>query len=295
MGYLVSRLAVVQLVFNRRHRGPVPLPQPLDEFDVLLGPRAYAARGEERREQLIHPTPLDARDGPRRGERHLDRKRRERGEMVDERDGEDGGSLGARLRHSRRHRRERETRHQTHPPVFRFNRCWRATVQDFFRPELPELPAGPWLVSIDAPDGYTGWDDRTGRVRRPNPTRVRDARRRLVCPHRTSAGGARPRYVVECFFFFSPELSCRRTQPHPVPSGERLGSTRKLIHFWFYFGSGCSPGCMGGDLLSLCRVRRDTAFACDLIMHKHTTSATCLPCVYVHPPCILPGGAGERQ
>jgi len=76
-----------------------------------------------------------------------------------------------------------------------------ATVQDFCRPELPELPAGPWLVSIDAPDGHTGWDDRTGRVRRPNPTRVRDARRRLVCPHRTSAGGARPRYVVECFFF----------------------------------------------------------------------------------------------
>jgi hypothetical protein len=124
---------------------------------------------------------------------------------------------------------------------------------------------------------------------------VRDARRGLVCPHRTSAGGARPRYVVECFFFFSPELSCRRTQPHLVPSGERLGSTRKFIHFWFYFGSGCSPGCMGGDLLSLCRVRRDTAFACDLIMHKHTTSATCLPCVYVHPPCILPGGAGERE
>ena len=76
-----------------------------------------------------------------------------------------------------------------------------ATVQDFCRPELPELPAGPWLVSIDAPDGYTSLDDRTGRVRRPNPTRVRDARRRLVCPHRTSAGGARPRYVVECFFF----------------------------------------------------------------------------------------------
>ena len=126
-----------------------------------------------------------------------------------------------------------------------------ATVQDFCRPELPELPAGPWLVSIDAPDGYTGWDDRTGRVRRPNPTRVRDAQRGLVCPHRTSEGGARPRYVVECFFFFSPELSCRRTQPHLVPSGERLGSTRKFIHFWFYFGSGCSPGWMGGDALSL--------------------------------------------
>jgi len=168
LGYLVSRLAVVQLVFNRRHRGPVPLPQPLDEFDVLLGPRAYAARGEERREQLIHPTPLDARDGPRRGERHLDRKRRERGEMVEERDGEDSGSLGARLRHSRRHRRERETRHQTHPPVFRFNRCWRATVQDFCRPSSPSSPRGPGSyrsmhptvtpAGTTAPDVY---DDRT--------------------------------------------------------------------------------------------------------------------------------------
>ena len=245
MGYLVSRLAVVQLVFNRRHRGPVPLPQPLDEFDVLLGPRAYAARGEERREQLIHPTPLDARDGPRRGERHLDRKRRERGEMVEERDGEDGGSLGARLRHSRRHRRERETRHQTHPPVFRFNRCSsNLTVQDFFRPELPELPAGPWLVSIDAPDGYTGWDDRAGRVRRPNPTRVRDARRRLVCPHRTSAEEPVLDTSSSAFFFLP---SSRQLSPLSVTRTAKwawrgLGSTRKFIHFWFYFGSGCSPG-----------------------------------------------------
>ena len=247
MGYLVSRLAVVQLVFNRRHRGPVPLPQPLDEFDVLLGPRAYAARGEERREQLIHPTPLDARDGPRRGERHLDRKRRERGEMVEERDGEDGGSLGARLRHSRRHRRERETRHQTHPPVFRFNRCWRATVQDFCRPELPELPAGPWLVSIDAPDGYTSLDDRTGRVRRPNPTRVRDARRRLVCPHRTSAEEPVLDTSSSAFFFLpssrqlSP-LSVTRTAKwaHGCMESARVGIDEKFIHFWFYFGSsGC--------------------------------------------------------
>ena len=147
MEYLVSRLAVVQLVFNRRHRGPVPLPQPLDEFDVLLGPRAYAARGEERREQLIHPTPLDARDGPRRGERHLDRKRRKRGEMVEERDGEDSGSLGARLRHSRRHRRERETRHQTHPPVFRFNRC-SGNSPRFLSPRAPRAPRGA-LARID--------------------------------------------------------------------------------------------------------------------------------------------------
>ena len=171
MGYLVSRLAVVQLVFNRRHRGPVPLPQPLDEFDVLLGPRAYAARGEERREQLIHPTPLDARDGPRRGERHLDRKRRERGEMVEERDGEDSGSLGARLRHSRRHRRERETRHQTHPPVFRFNRC-SSNSPRFLSPRAPRAPRGA-LARIDR---CTRRLHRLGRPRRTCTTTEPDTR-----------------------------------------------------------------------------------------------------------------------
>ena len=128
-----------------------------------------------------------------------------------------------------------------------------ATVQDFCRPELPELPAGPWLVSIDAPDGYTSLDDRTGRVRRPNPTRVRDARRRLVCPHRTSAEEPVLDTSSSAFFFLP---SSRQLSPLSVTRTAKwawrgLGSTRKFIHFWFYFGSGCSPGWMGGDALSL--------------------------------------------
>ena len=79
-----------------------------------------------------------------------------------------------------------------------------------------------------------------------------------------------------------------------VESGlARVGIDEKIYSFLVLFWQ--QRVLLGGDALSLCRVRRDTAFACDLIMHKHTTSATCLPSVYVHPPSILPGGAGERE
>ena len=143
-----------------------------------------------------------------------------------------------------------------------------ATVQDFCRPELPELPAGPWLVSIDAPDGYTGWDDRTGRVRRPNPTRVRDARRRLVCPHRTTAGGARPRYVVECFFcslVARAELSVTRgALSHSqcqVESGlARVGIDEKIYSFLVLFWQRVQPRVDGW--------RRAQPVGCDGIRHS---------------------------
>ena len=135
-----------------------------------------------------------------------------------------------------------------------------ATVQDFCRPELPELPAGPWLVSIDAPDGYTSLDDRTGRVRRPNPTRVRDARRRLVCPHRTSAEEPVLDTSSSAFFFLP---SSRQLSPLSVTRTAKwawrgLGSTRKFIHFWFYFGS---SGCCWVETRSAC-------VGCDGIRHS---------------------------
>jgi hypothetical protein len=108
-------------------------------------------------------------------------------------------------------------------------------------------------------------------------------------------GGARPRYVVECFFF-SAELEtavAALSHSHCQVGLARVGIDEKIYSFLVLFWQ--QRVLLGGDALSLCRVRRDTAFACDLIMHKHTTSATCLPSVYVHPPSILPGGAGERE
>lgn len=147
-----------------------------------------------------------------------------------------------------------------------------ATVQDFCRPELPELPAGPWLVSIDAPDGHTGWDDRTGRVRRPNPTRVRDARRRLVCPHRTSA--EEPVLDTSSSAFFSlvarAELSVTRgALSHSqcqVESGlARVGIDEKIYSFLVLFWQRVQPRVDGW--------RRAQPVGCDGIRHSRVISS----------------------